>query len=399
VGDLRSERARWPTILLIVGAGIVSAFQVGKAPTALAAVQADLALDLATASWLLSAFAIVGALAGVAVGVAVDHVGARRMALGGLLLQGAAGAIGAFAGGAPLLLVTRAIEGLGFLTVTVAAPTLIVGVARPRDLGRAIAVWGTFMPVGMTVVMLGAPLLTLMGWRGYWLVNAAALIGYAVLLAYGTRATQTAAARHRSIANDLQQIMAAGGPWLLASLMAAFSAAFFAVFGFLPSILSDRLAVGPTTGSVMAAAAVAVNAVGNLACGPLLARGMRRAHVLLTGFVTMALCGFGIFAEGVSGPVAYTLCVVFSAVGGLIPVALIDGAPRHAPRPELVGATVGFLMQGNNVGLVFGPAMAGGLAAALGWPMVSSLIAALAFAAVLLTLALRARSAEAALAS
>jgi MFS transporter, DHA1 family, inner membrane transport protein len=181
--------------------------------------------------------------------------------------------------------------------------------------------------------------------------------------------------------------------------MAAFSAAFFAVFGFLPSILSDRLAVGPTTGSVMAAAAVAVNAVGNLACGPLLARGVRRAHVLLTGFVTMALCGFGIFAEGVSGPVAYTLCVVFSAVGGLIPVALIDGAPRHAPRPELVGATVGFLMQGNNVGLVFGPAMAGGLAAALGWPMVSTFVAALAFAAVLLTLALRARSAEAALAS
>jgi DHA1 family inner membrane transport protein len=253
-------------ILLIVGAGIVSAFQVGKAPTALAAVQADLALGLALASWLLSAFAIVGALFGIAIGVAVDHVGARRMVLGGLLLQGAGSAVGAFAGAAPLLLLTRAIEGVGFLTVTVAAPTLIVGVARPRDLGRAVAVWGTFMPVGMTVVMLGAPLLTVIGWRGYWLVNAAVLIGYAVLLAYGTRSIPTAAAQRRSIADDLRQTTAAGGPWLLAGLMAAFSAAFFAVFGFLPSILSDRLAVGPTAGSLMAAAAVAVNALGNLAC-------------------------------------------------------------------------------------------------------------------------------------
>jgi MFS transporter, DHA1 family, inner membrane transport protein len=76
----------WPTILLVVGAGVVSACQVGKAPAALAAVQADLGLDLATASWLLSAFGIVGALAGLAVGLAVGRAGARRMVVAGLLL-------------------------------------------------------------------------------------------------------------------------------------------------------------------------------------------------------------------------------------------------------------------------------------------------------------------------
>ena len=386
--------SRWPTILLIVGAGIVSAFQVGKAPMALAAVQADLAFSLATASWLLSAVAIVGALGGIAVGVAVDHIGARRMVLGGLLLQGAGSAIGAFAEGAPLLLATRAIEGVGFLTVTVAAPALIIGVARSRDLGRAIAVWGTFMPVGIAVVMLGAPLLAVAGWRGYWLVNAAVLIGYTVLLGYGTRSISTAAAQQRGIAADVRQTLAAGGPWLLACLMAAFSAAYFAVFGFLPSILSDRLAVGATTGSLMTAAAVAVNALGNLGCGQLLARGVRRSHILLTGFVAMALCGFGIFGESASGPVVYALCVIFSAVGGLIPVALIDAAPRHAPRPELVGATVGFLMQGNNVGLVVGPAMVGALAPALGWHAVSFFIAVIALAAGLFAFALRANPAE-----
>jgi MFS transporter, DHA1 family, inner membrane transport protein len=149
----------------------------------------------------------------------------------------------------------------------------------------------------------------------------------------------------------------------------------------------------------MAAAAVAVNALGNLACGPLLTRSVRRAHVQLIGLVTMGLCGFGISGEDVSVPLAYALCVLFSAVGGLIPVALIDGARRHAPRPDLVGATVGFLMQGNNVGLLLGPVISGGLAAALGWPMASFFIAALAFAAVPLTLALRTRSAEAALSS
>lgn len=385
------DASRWPTILLIVGAGVVSAFQLGKAPMALAAVQADLAVGLATVSWLLSAFAVVGSLAGIAVGVAVDHVGARRMALAGLLLQGAGSTIGALAGGAPLLLAARAVEGLGFLAVAVAAPTLIVAVAPPRDRGRAIALWATFIPVGMTVVMLGAPLLAVVGWRGYWLANAAVLMGYAVLLAYGTREISPGAGRHRSVADDVRQTLAARGPWLLAGLFAAFSAAFFAVFGFLPSILSERLAVGPETGSVLAAAAVVVNVTGNLACGSLLARGVRPPNILLAGFLTMALCGFGILGDGVPGALAYALCLVFSAASGLVPVALFDGAPRHAPRPELVGATMGFLMQGNNVGLVVGPAAAGPLAAAFGWSAVAAFVAAVAVAASLLAVALRDR--------
>jgi DHA1 family inner membrane transport protein len=229
------DNPRWPTILLIVGAGVVSAFQVGKAPAALAAIRADLALDLATASWLLSAFAVVGALAGIAIGVAVDHIGARRTAIAGLLLQGVGSALGALAADAPLLLATRVLEGLGFLTVTVAAPALVVAVARPRDLGRAIAVWGTFMPIGMAVVMLGAPLLGTIGWPGFWLANAAVLIGYAGLLAYGTRSAAAGAVPHRSLAGDVRQTLAAAGPWLLAALMVAFAAAFFAVFGFLPA--------------------------------------------------------------------------------------------------------------------------------------------------------------------
>lgn len=380
--------ARWSAVLLVLGAGVVSAFQVGKAPTALAAVQADLALDLATASWLLSAFALVGAVAGAAVGLAVDRLGARRLVLGGLLLQALCSALAAATEGAPLLLATRAVEGLGFLTVTVAAPTLIVGLAPPRERGRAMAVWGTFMPVGIAVVMLAAPLLTALGWRGFWLLNATVLLGYAVLLAAGTRSAPVSAVSRRSIAEDVRATAAAGGPWLLGGVMAAFAAAFFAVFGFLPAILAERLGVSAETGSLLTALAVAANIVGNLACGPLLGRGVSRAHLLLAAFAGMALSGFAILGAGLPDSLAYVACIVFSAIGGLIPVALLDGAARHAPHPALVGATVGFVMQGNNIGLVAGPALAGAIAAAHGWPAVPLLIAALALAAIALALML-----------
>lgn len=381
-------------VSLIVGAGIVSAFQVGKASVALAAVQADFALDLATASWLLSAFAIVGAVAGIAIGVSVDHAGARRMAVGGLLLQGLCSGAGAFADGAMPLLATRVLEGVGFLAVTVAAPALILAATSPRERGRALAAWGTFMPVGLTLVMLGAPLLDALGWRGFWLANAVLLVGYAALLARGTRSIPPGAVPQRGIADDVRETLTAGGPWILGSLFATFAAAFFAVFAFLPSILAGWLAVSPETAGVLTAVVVAASALGNLACGRLLARGVRPVFILLASFGVMAPCGIGILGDILPGAAAYALCIVFSAVGGLIPVTLIEAASRHAPRPDLVGATVGFLMQGNNVGMVLGPALAGAIAAVSGWPAVALLVVSLGVVGGLLALALGALPAE-----
>lgn len=388
------EDSRWPSILLIFGSSVVSAFQAGKAPIALGAIQTDLGLDLATASWLLSAFAIVGALAGIGIGVTVDRLGARRMIIAGLLLQAAGSALGAFSTAAPLLLATRAAEGVGFLAATVAAPAMIAAVARPQDRGRAFALWATFFPVGMTIVMLGAPLLAILGWRGFWLANAAVLAGYAGLFASRMRSAQPSDAPRQNIADDVRRTLAAKGPWLLALLFAAYLAIYFAVFGFLPSILSERLSVGPDTSGVLTAVAVAAGAVGCLVCGQLLARGVRPWLILMACFGVLALCGFGIFGEGVSGWVAYALCIVFSFAGGFISVVLIDAAPRHAPRPELVGATMGLLMQGNNVGFVFGPAAVGVIVAAAGWPAVSLFVAALAAGAGMLVLALRNRPPE-----
>lgn len=203
VSQFTSGGSAWPRISLVVGAGVVSAFQVGKAPAALAAVQGDLALSLAAASWLISAFAILGALAGAPIGLAVDRIGARTMASLGLLLQAAGSALGALSPGFTALLATRVIEGLGFLCLVVAAPALIAGLAPIQIRDRAMALWASFMPVGLTVIMLAAPLLSIVTWRGFWFLNASILVSYAMLLRWGLHPHPTTAtvpqdpSRHR----------------------------------------------------------------------------------------------------------------------------------------------------------------------------------------------------------
>jgi predicted MFS family arabinose efflux permease len=252
------------------------------------------------------------------------------------------------------------------------------------------------MPIGMTLVLLAAPLLVPLGWRGFWLLNAGVLVGYAALLGLGLRPIPVTAAAARNLTEDVRDILASRAPWILAGLFTAFSAAFFAVFGFLPQLLADRLAaVGPETGNLLTGVAVAMSAVGNLLGGLLLTRGVRRPFILIGGFAAMALCTFGILGEGIPGGTTYALCLLFSAISGLIPVTLLDAAGRYAPRPDLVGATIGFMMQGNSAGLVLAPAAAGAIAAAAGWPAVALLVATIAAIAALLVAVLRAMPAGA----
>jgi MFS family permease len=383
----------WPAILLIVGAGIVSAFQVGKAAMAMSAVQADLHLSLAAASWLVSSFAVVGAIAGVPIGLAVDHVGARRMAVMGLLMQGAGSLLGGLAPSAFVLLATRVLEGMGFLCLIVAAPTLVAAVAPIAVRERAMALWATFMPMGMTLIFLAAPSLDMLGWRGFWHMNAAIPLTYAALLLWGLRLPpQAHVTERRPIGRDAREAFVARDPWILGGLFMLFSAAYFALFGFLPTLVAGWFAIGHQAASMLSAIAVAASAGGNVLGGQLLVRGVPGHRLLRGAFAGMALCGLAIFDifGGVTPPlIAYLLCIVYSLLGGLIPTVIFDYAPRYAPRPHLVGATVGFAMQGNNVGLIVGPASAGAIAATIGWPAVALLVLALAAGALVLVSALK----------
>lgn len=372
-------------LVLVIGAGIVSAFQVGKATLALSSIRADLGVDLAAAAWVLSAFAVVGAVASLPIGAMSDRFQARRTVIAGLVLQAAGSALGAMAGGLWPLLASRALEGLGFLAVVVAAPVMVVATTVPATRKRAFAAWATFMPVGMAAVMFAAPVLVASGWRGLWWANAALLAVYAVVLARGTRSLRAAPGPVESDAwrSGLRDTLRAAGGWFLAGQFCAYTGVFFALFGFLPVILSDRLGVGEATAGTLGAIAIAAGAAGCLACGALLERGWRAARLLVLAFATLALCSLGILAVPLPGALAYVLCVLFSFAGAFIPVVVFDAAPRLATRPESLGSMVGLATQGNNVGIVIGPAAAGAIAATAGWPWVAALVVVVALLAAL----------------
>lgn len=381
-------RTDWLAVFAVVAGGIVAALQVGKAAIAMPLVQAEFALDLATLGWLASIFAVLGMIGGIPVGTLAIALGARSVLLLGLL----AVAVGAFLGAAaprfPMLLVSRVVEGLGFLLIVIAGPAILQRVASPARRDIVMALWSCFMPAGMALAMAAGPWLS--DWRMIWQgAGALALVALALALLAVPRVPPGASSSLAALAGDAGAVLSARGPVLLALTFALYALMFFALFSFLPVLLMQRMQVTLVTAGMLSALASFANVAGNLAAGLLLVRGASRAGLIAGASLVMGLSAVGIFIGLLPDTATFLLCVLFSAVGGLVPATLLASSPIAAPAARLMPVVVGLMMQGSNLGQVVGPVAVGGVIQVLGWPSAAGLVGGAAALAILAAFGLR----------
>ncbi|WP_339526066.1 MFS transporter [Pseudomonas sp. EA_35y_Pfl2_R111] len=376
---------RWSSVLLLVSAGTVAAVQVGKAVIAAPVLQADLGISLADIGWLTGIFALLGLIGGIPTGALAASFGSRRILLIGLLTTILGAACGAVATGLPALLLSRIIEGAGFLMITVAAPSLLAQVTERADRDFAFALWSCFMPAGIALAMLAGPLFE--SWRVLWWASGGlALLVYLLVWLIIPNSGERQAWSWRSLKANSITVLSARAPVVLAVMFALYGLMFFALFSFLPVLLMERMEVSHRSAGLLSALATAANILGNLAAGVLLSRGITRASLLVGASLTMGLTSLGIFLSLLPDTGTFMLCVVFSAVGGLIPAALLSAAPLVAPTAGLVPVVLGLIIQGNNLGQIIGPIAVGSAIQAFGWSSAAVLVAAASLVAVAVAL-------------
>lgn len=361
-----SARVTRATVPVIVGAGIVASLQVGKAAIAAPLLQADLHLDLASVGWLTAVFAILGALGGIPAGAIVASIGDRRILLLGLGASALGAACGALATAYTILLGSRVIEGLGFLLITVAGPALLQRAVSADRRNFAFALWSCFMPAGIALAMLTAPLFA--GWRAcWWASGTLAVVALLCVALFVPGSEARSQFSWRGLASDAAATVRAGGPRLLAVTFALYSLMFFALFNFLPVLLIDRMGVSLQAAGLLSAVATSANIVGNLAAGALLTRGIDRSTLVSVASTIMGLTSVGVFLSVLPDTPTFLLCVVFSAAGGMLPATLLATTPVVAPAARLAPVVMGLVMQGSNLGQAIGPVAVGGAIDRFGW--------------------------------
>lgn len=386
---LSSSSTHWRGVALVVAAGVVASLQVGKVAIAVPQLRADFGLDLSMVGWLMAMFSLLGVAGAVPVGAWVARAGDRRLVLGGLLAIAAGSTAGALANSVAMLLAGRIVEGLGFVLITIAGPSVLQRMVAPGGKDLAFAIWSCFMPTGIAIALFSGSLLD--GWRGFWLANAAlaALLALLLLLGVSRGAASAAPVSWHSMARDAAATAKAGAPALIAASFVIYSLQFFALFSFLPVLLIERMGVGMAAAGALSAVACCVNVAGNLAAGVLLKRGVARWLLAAAASASMGLSAIGIFLPVLGALPAFLLCLAFSGAGGLLPATLIGTSPIVSPSARLIPMSMGLLMLGSNLGQMIGPVIVGGAVDSMGWPAAAVIVALAGAMGVLLALGLR----------
>jgi MFS transporter, DHA1 family, inner membrane transport protein len=368
----------WRGVWAVFAAGLVAGAYMTKVPPALPGLRGELGLTLVESGLIVTTFNVLGMLVGMLAGMVCDRLGHKRIALGGLAVMAAGGVLGAAAHGFALLLLSRFVEGVGFILFAVPAPALMTSLtASARDRAKALGLWSAYMPTGGAIALLIAPpLIALAGWRALWLALAAAALAAVLSFAAAVPASRPAQVGSlRLVADSLRQ----KGNLLMALLFACYVAQWTSIMVWLPTFLTEQ-GMSTSAAALATAVMVLVNAPGNLAGGWLLSHGVARGRLVLTASLIAALCEVGMLAFGLPGGVRFALVLAFSLCAGAIPASVFAGLPVHARSPQHIATGNGIVLQFSNLGQFFGPLLIAWLASRFGgWQV--SLWALLAFAA------------------
>lgn len=368
---------QWRGVWAVFCGGLVAGAYMTKVPPALPGLRGELGLTLVESGLIVTTFNVLGMLVGMLAGMVCDRLGHKRLALAGLVVMAAGGALGAAAHGFAMLLFSRFVEGVGFIVFAVPAPALMTSLtANARDRARALGIWSAYMPTGGTIALLAAPpLIGAGGWRVLWLVLAAAALAAAVPFAAAVPSSRPAhIGSLRLVAESIRQ----KGNIAMALLFACYVAQWTSIMVWLPTFLTEQ-GIASSAAAFATALMVLVNAPGNLLGGWLLSRAVPRGRLVIAASAIAALCEIGMLAAALPGALRYALVLLFSLCAGVIPASIFAGLPVHARSPQHIATGNGMVLQFSNLGQFLGPLAIAWLASRFGWH--ASVWALVAFAA------------------
>ncbi|WP_323019857.1 MFS transporter [Pararhodobacter sp.] len=359
----------WRAVVLAYAIGVIGAVQVGRLAPATEDLREGLSMNLASLGWAISTITLPSALLGVAAGIWVGRRGARSALLLGAGLLALAALAASAAPNAPLLTLLRGIEGIGYLAIVVAAPTLMADEARGRDQQTALALWGTFFTFGLSLAaMAGGTLSVAWGWRGWFAANALLVAGAALIALRALPRGPVPATITPGPVPQRGRLGAAA--WLLGAAFLGMTLVTLALMSMMPSFLIEmrgftQAEAGRATGLV-ALAAIA----GSLSYGLI---GSRIRPGLLIGLAgaLLLLCALPAFDPRLGLGAAMAAAVIAVYGSGVLTGFTFAAVPRLAPSPAEVGPTNGLIAQLASIGAFLGPPLIGGLVTRYGWQALS----------------------------
>ncbi|MCG6902039.1 MAG: MFS transporter [Rhodobacter sp.] len=381
------SRTNWPLVWLLWAAGLGAAAQYGKISVIFDQLPQVYPGAGAALGFAVSLVGALGILLGIVAGVLVSRIGYRRAILSALLTGAAMSAIQSVFPPLPLFLATRVIEGAAHLALVVAAPTYIAQLSSDADRGFAMTLWGTFFGVAFAILAwAGLPFAAAFGLGGLMLVHAAYMALMAALLWRRLPRlirSGAEAVRQRDLIDAHRRIYTS--PWIGAPALGwlFYTACFVSVLTVLPPFLPSG------SRAFVIGAMPLMSILSSLTLGVWLMRRSDAVTVIITGFVTCAVCALGLLFL----PGAPLVALAMGAGLGLVQGASFAAVPQLNPALEDRALANGGLAQMGNLGNTSGTPLMVAVIAGFGYGGLMSALCLLFLGGAVLHLALARRRA------
>src|SRR5262249_38953097 len=170
-GSVNDNKLAW-TFAITTIALFMTALDNLVVVTALPQIQKDLHTSLSSLEWVVNAYTLTFAvllLTGAALG---DRFGRKRMFLIGLTIFTAGSIIAALSNGADMLIVGRAVQGLGGALVTPLTLTILAAETPPEKRGAILGAWGGIAGLAVAIgPVIGGAIVSGISWQWIFWIN------------------------------------------------------------------------------------------------------------------------------------------------------------------------------------------------------------------------------------
>ena len=264
---------------------------------------------------------------------------------------------------------------------------MMAAAASPRDRGVALAIWGAFVPVSVSIMSLVGPVVdAAAGWRALFLASAAVVGLFALFVRLSGTDPQPLGrdpgARFAAI------LRAAPGVHLglyrsrssvgLGIGFMAFAAMQVGLIALLPTYLITGLGLSGTEAGTILSVTTPFAIAGTVLAGLLQRVRAPDAPTAGLSFAGMGLTSAAMFLVGADQLLLVVLGAAFFTVGGIVGSVMFASLPKRARDAAGVALLSGLLVQFGNIGSLTGAPILAGATESWGWAAMPWALAAMA---------------------
>ena len=349
----KKEYGNWALVsvaILLVCMGVaVSQY---KVPVILSDIMSRMNMDAGSASWLMSIFTFVGIVLALPTGSLAKRFGPKTMMLAAAVIVALGAFVGALAGNGTVLIVSRAIEGVAFIFVSICGPLAVQKYVAPEKRGTANGIWALYVCLGSVIGGVVTPsLYAATGFVGVWVIYALLAVVCGVVCAVavklpGGEPAGTPAPNAAEAKVSYMELFKCNTLLFYVAFL-AFNMCLLTILSFSPTFLQQNGADSTLSGFIstlpMLLAVVSSPLIGSLSD-----KVGRTKPFYLAALAVVGPCALLMVTQ--TGPLLWIAAVVMGLVGMGGPGMCMAAYASVLERPELMSIGMGMLMLVQSLG-------------------------------------------------